>query len=145
MSASTAGTKKKAPFSAYVLAAGFGLVLATGLGALAGTFRPEQFWLVGGVFALCTFAPMAALGWLLFVSRHTVEREPHAEQSVERSWLERAQSGAFLDVLIATGVGLTTLAITDLDVSGTTVLTAVVLLSMVDAAVRYQVLSRRES
>ncbi|GAA4418735.1 hypothetical protein GCM10023169_08630 [Georgenia halophila] len=138
-------SRRRAPLGSYVLAVACALLLAAAFGTLAALLRDQDALLTGVVFGICALAPFLALFWLVLVSRHTVTSVPHAEESVERQWLDRATSGGFTDVLAACGIALTGVAITGLEVSGLAVLTAVVALAMVDVAVRYAVLSRRES
>ena len=74
-----------------------------------------------------------------------VPQDAHAEDSVERRWAEQAGSGAFLDVVIASGVSLVLLSVLDVDISATGVLTLLVVLALADSAVRYAVVSRRRA
>src|SRR4051812_10152003 len=81
-----------------------GLLFAAGLGAGAALLRPEQFWLVWGVFTACALAPSIALAWLVVGAGRRVRRDPRAEENVESRWFEKAASGALFDVLAAAGV-----------------------------------------
>ncbi len=139
------GTRRRAPLHSYAMAIASALVLAGGLGALAAFLREQDGVLTGVGLGIFTFPPLLALSWLVLVSRHTVTPEPHAEESVERQWLDRALSGGFTDVLTACGLALTAVAVTGVEISGLATLTAVVVLAMVDVVVRYVVISRRES
>lgn len=133
------------PTSAYIRAGLLAIGLAAGAGLVAGWVRDDQFWLVAGVFAACTLGPAIALGWFVFVSSHTVRPDPRAEDGVEARWVERASAGSFIDLVVAAGAGLTVSSLLDLDLSGRLVLLGVVVGAGADAAVRYAVLSRRES
>ena len=42
-----------------------GLAFAAVLGVGAALIRPEQFWLVFGVFTACSLSPSIALAWLI--------------------------------------------------------------------------------
>lgn len=136
-------TTTTAPTSAYLRAGllAAGITAAAGIGA--GLVRGDDFWLAAGVFGAAALGPALALGWLLFVSDHTVPQDAHAEDSVERRWAEQAGAGAFLDVVIASGVTLTLLSVLDVGISATGVLTLLVVLALADSAVRYAVVSRR--
>jgi hypothetical protein len=134
-----------APSSAYAKAGFVALAASLGTGAAAGWVRSDEFWLVAAVFAACTLGPAIALGWLVFVSGHTVQTDPHVEDSVEARWVERACSGAFIDLVIAAGVALTLTSVLDLHVPGGVVLLAVVIGAGADSVLRYGVISRRES
>src|SRR5690606_865162 len=104
------GTRRRAPLHSYAMAIASALVLAGGLGALAAFLREQDGVLTGVGLGIFTFPPLLALSWLVLVSRHTVTPEPHAEESVERQWLDRALSGCFTDVLTACGLALTAVA-----------------------------------
>ncbi|MEE6281930.1 hypothetical protein [Georgenia sunbinii] len=136
---------RRAPLSRYVLAVLLAIGLAAAAGFLASRFRAEDPWLVGVVFSAAMVGPLYALSWLLLVSSLVVEEDPHVEENVELRWAQRAAFGAFLDVLGTCGVALAALSISGLEVAGATVLLAVVVLGMIDVAVRYTVIKRRES
>lgn len=141
-----ATARRRAPLSRYLLAVGLALVLAVGAGILASVFRPEDPWLVGVVFAAAMSGPLFGLMWFLLVARFVVEEEPaHAEESIERRWVDRASFGTYCDLLGTAGVALAVLSITGWQVSANAALLAVVLLGMADFAARYLVISRRES
>ncbi|MEN3122340.1 hypothetical protein [Janibacter sp. LM] len=141
----TTTTRPTAPTGAYVRAGALALLVAAVAGAVAGWVRADEFWPVAVVFAACTLGPAIALGWLVFVSGHTVQPDPHVEDSVEARWVERACSGAFVDLVLAAGVALTLTSVLDMDLPGGLVLLAVVVAAGVDATRRYAVISRRES
>lgn len=141
----TTTTRPTAPPQAYLKAGLVALAAALVVGAVAGWVRGDEFWLVAVVFAICTLGPATALGWLVFVSGHTVQPDPHVEDSVEARWVERACSGAFIDLVVAAGVALTLTSVLDLDVPGGLVLLTVVCGAGIDSVLRYAVISRRES
>lgn len=144
--ATTAGAERRpAPWWAWAGAALVALAVAASVGAVAGMFRREDFWLVAVVFAVCVLPPAAMLGWFLVVRPRTSAPEPHAEENVERRWSERAAAGAFWDVLAAAGLALAAISLTGLELSARFALAAVLLLAMVDFYVRHAVVSRRES
>ena len=121
----------------------FGAVaLAVATGAAA-SYAREGTWeiLTVAVFALLSSPCWAGLLSILLAGPD--ERPPaHHEDSVESRWIERATSSAFLDVVLALGLATAATNIADIrPVSGVVFLT----LAMVDAAVRYAVLQRRES
>lgn len=141
----TTTARPAAPLGAYLRAGALALVVAALAGALAGWARGDEFWLVAAVFAACAVGPAVGIGWLLFVSDHTVEPDAHADESVESRWLERAMVGTFTDLIIATGVALALTSTLDLDVPGRVVLLAVLLGAGADTFARYLVISRREA
>ena len=131
----------------HAAAAVTGLLLAAGLGLLAGLFGDDdQFWLRTTVFAACTLGPAYGLGWLLFVPGGTgPDAVPHPEENVEHGWWQRSASGSFLDLLVVAGLAATALAVTDLRLDAVAVLTGLVVLGLADVTVRLAVLQRREA
>lgn len=133
----------RAPAGAYARMLATALIGAAAVGGIASLTRPENPWLAFAVFAACTMAPMAMLGWFVFVSRYTVTEEPHAEEGVEHRWYEQATSGAFHDIITMGGIALLVLSVSRLEVTGPTVLLWMLILAAADVAVRYQVLKHR--
>lgn len=128
----------------HVAAALTGLLIASAIGLLAGAFAPDEFWLRAVVFASCTVGPSYGVGWLVFLSGVTGEDPPaHVEETIEHQWLQRSTSAAFLDLLIAAGLGAFALAVTDLELAASSVLMWLVLFAFADVAVRLTVLRRR--
>jgi len=121
-----------------------GLLVATGIGLLAGAFAADRFWVHVVVFALCTLAPAYGLGWLLFVSPATGPAPvARPEESIEHDWWQRSAAASFLDLLTVAGVAAFALAVSGLEVSAGVVLSGVILLGFADLAVRFTVLRRR--
>ncbi len=84
-----------------------------------------------------------SLGAKVFISRHTVTRDPHGEQSVELQWMRQAGAGAFLDVLVATIVVALVLTVGRFQIEALPVLLGLVGLSAVDAGLRYVAIRHR--
>ncbi|WP_143469951.1 hypothetical protein [Kocuria sp. WRN011] len=145
MMATTTRTAGKAPLSAYVLSIVMALVLASIVGAIASVFYDENRLLGFVIFSACTAGTFFALGWVLFVSKYTVEEDAHAEDNIEHRWYDKATSGAFHDIITTAGIALFALAITRLEVSGMVVLTLILVLAVVSFAVRFWVARRRDS
>lgn len=143
--ATTTRTTGKAPLSAYVLAVVTSLVLASIVGAVASVFYDENRLLGFVIFAACTAGTFFALGWVVFVSKYTVEPDAHAEDNIESKWYAKATSGAFHDVITTAGIALVVLSISRLEVSGDTVLLLILILAMVSFAVRFWAAKRRDS
>ncbi|MCZ2821646.1 hypothetical protein O2V63_14975 [Modestobacter sp. VKM Ac-2977] len=128
----------------HIAAALTGLLIASGIGVLAGAFEPDEFWLRAVVFAFCTSTPAYGVGWLVFLSGVTGEDPPaHVEETIEHQWLQRSSSAAFLDLVIVAGLGALALAVTDLDLAASSVLMWLILFAFADVAVRLTVLRRR--
>jgi hypothetical protein len=130
----------------HLAAAVTALVVAAGIGLLAGSFGADQFWLRAAVFGACTLGPAYALGWLVFLAgRSGPAPVARPEETVEHQWFHRSASGSFLDLITAAGLGASALAITGLRVEASTVLTAIVILGFADVGVRMAVLRRRDA
>ncbi|MCD4853382.1 hypothetical protein LN996_21390 [Arthrobacter sp. AK01] len=136
-------TSRRAPVHHYVLATTLGAILTIAVAVLVGASNPGDFWLAAGIGALCTVYPAMSLGAKVFVSNHTVARDAHGEQSVELQWMRQAGAGAFLDVLVATIVAVLVLVIGRFTVDALPVLLGLVVLSALDAGVRYLVIRYR--
>jgi hypothetical protein len=136
-------TSKRAPIHHYVLAVILGAILTIAVALMVGASNPGDFWLAAGIGALCAVYPAMSLGIKVFVSRHTVTRDPHGEQSVELQWMRQAGAGAFLDVLVATIVAALVLTIGRLEIDALPVLLGLIGLSAVDAGLRYVAIRHR--
>ncbi|MEV0326413.1 hypothetical protein AB0H63_08150 [Micromonospora echinospora] len=139
---STSG-KRQAPIRAYLLMVVVGVALAAAFGAVAALSREESRVLSFGVFTAAALGPALSLSWLLLVSRHTVTLERHAQENVEKAWITNATSGACADTFVACGIALAAIAVTGLDISGTAALSGVLVLMLVDTALRYLAEKRR--
>ena len=137
-------TTRSARIVAWAKAITVGVFVAGVIGVIAALARGGDFWLTVAVFALCTLGPATGFGMLAFLGLDGPQEE-HAEESIERRWLDKAASGAFVDVFLASSVALAIVSTFDVSVEGIDVLIGVVLLAMIAPAVRYVVLSRRES
>jgi hypothetical protein len=122
-----------------------GLVVAACLGLGATLFRPEQLWLVFGVFTACSLAPCVALAWLVVGRGRQVALDPHAEENVESRWFDKAASGALVDLVPAAGLVAGAVGLFDVDLPGDLALLGVVAFALVDGGLRYALLTRRES
>ena len=122
-----------------------GLLFAAGLGAGAALLRPEQFWLVFGVFTACALAPSIARAWLVVGAGRRVRPDPRAEENVESRWFEKAASGALFDVLAAAGVTAGAVSLLGLPLSADVALVGVWAFALADGGLRYAVIRRRES
>ncbi|MEX5273159.1 hypothetical protein RF638_04305 [Kocuria sp. CPCC 205235] len=145
MMATTTRTTGKAPLSAYVLSIVMALVLASIVGAIASVFYDENRLLGFVIFSACTAGTFFALGWVLFVSKYTVEEDAHAEDNIEHRWYDKATSGAFHDIITTAGIALFALSVTRLEVSGTAVLILLLTLAMASFGLRFWAAKRRDS
>ena len=138
-----AGTR---PFSRDLVRAWVvGLLVAGALGAAAGLARPEDFWLVFGVFTACCLGPCIGLAWLVVGPGRRVQIDARAQENVETRWVEKAASGALFDVLAAAGLLAAAMSILGLDVPGDVVLLGLWGFALVDGGLRFAVLRRREA
>lgn len=102
-----------------------------------GREQEYAFWM-GALMALpgLVFGFMAT--WVLLVDRTTIRgavRDP--EHSIEGSWLEKAQSGAFQDTLILVALGAIAASLTGFELSLGTTTPVILVFMMASAAVRY--------
>lgn len=136
-------TGRPAPVSHIVLAITSGVIVSIVVALGIGATNPEDFWLAAGIGGLCVIYPSVSLGVRIFVSNHTVTRDPHGDESVELAWMRQAAAGAFLDVLITTLVAGVVLILGRFDVGAAPVLLALTGLSAADAGLRYLVIRYR--
>lgn len=117
-----------------------GGVAAWALAALDGGRREEIL-----VVAVVATPWIFALAWVVLVDRTSLrDAVDRPDDTIEAQWLQRAQSGAFTDLLLILGLTLIAGVIVDLDVSlriGLIVLTA---FAMGDVVVRMLWLKRRD-
>jgi hypothetical protein len=121
-----------------------GLLVAAAVGLGAALLRPEDFWLVFGVFAACSLAPCVGLAWMLVGAGRKVPVDARAEENVETRWIEKAASGALFDVLMAAGLLAGAIAVFGLDVPADVVLLGVWAFALIDGGLRFALLRRRE-
>lgn len=119
-----------------------GIPSAIGIGALAATFNDGPFVVTLVVFALATLPATWGLGLILLSD---IPPPEYGEDTIEHTWMTRAATGAFLDMVTALGVLVTVVIVLDLEISADLSLVAVLILAMVDVASRYWILRRRES
>jgi hypothetical protein len=136
----------RAPIKAWVATIALAVTLAFGAAAAIAQFLyPDSFPVAFWVFGFSLLGPLAALMWLLVISRHTVKVETHAEQGVERSWLHQAGFGALTDVFLLAGVGSAVIGLSRFPLTGTAALMGTAVLAAVSLGVRYSILRRRNS
>ncbi len=123
------------------------LVLAGGLGltvlvaAVAASTRASDPLLTFVVFAVSVGPVLVGGAWVLVPDPGRPAALEHDEDTVERSWVHRASSGAFPDLLTALGLSL---AVTTVLRAPEPPLVVFVVLAMVDFLIRYAVMARRE-
>lgn len=93
------------------------------------------------VFGLATAPALVSGAWILLVDQ-TPEGPAHPEDTVEHTWLHRACTGAFVDLVVAMGL---TVAVTSILATPEVPLVLFLLIGMSDAVIRYASLSRQES
>ena len=124
---------------------GVGLLAATGLGLVVAFPRSQDFWLVFLVFTACFLGPCIGLAWLTVGAGRKVAIDARADENVETRWIEKAASGALLDLLMAMGLLLGAMGLFGLEVRSDVVLMGLWAFAAVDAALRYALLRRREA
>lgn len=116
-----------------------GLAITAGIVAVFFSLYPDaNRVLAAAVFAALCLPTAVALGWALLVDRMTIRgATARPKDSVESHWLDKASAGAFLDVLVLTGVGSAILALTGTEISATFVCMAICIVAQLDCGVRY--------
>jgi hypothetical protein len=122
-----------------------GLLVAAAIGLVAALLRPEDFWLVFGVFTACSLGPAIGLAWLVVGRGRSVPEDPHAEENVESRWFHKAATATLLDLLMVIGLLAGALSVTRLDLPADLVLLGVWGFAVADGGLRFAVLRRREA
>ena len=117
---------------------------AYGLASSQGDADPRFPAVMGAVMAASALPAGAALAWLFLVDRTTLRGAVRdTEETVEGRWLEKAQSGAFGDLLVVLGLGTFVVAMTGWQPSLPLVGTGLLLVAGASVAVRYALQKRR--
>jgi hypothetical protein len=134
---------RTAPVTHYVLAVTFGAIVTIAAALITGATNPADFWQAAFIAAICAGFPSVSLGWKIFVTSHTVAVDAHGAESAEVRWLQQAAAGAFLDVVVAGTVATILLLVVRPPLEGLPVLLGLLVLSVVDAGIRYAVIRQR--
>ncbi len=117
---------------------------AYGLASSQGDADPRFPAVMGAVMAASALPVGAALAWLALVDRTTVRGAIRdTEETIEGRWLEKAQSGAFGDLLVVLGLGTFVVAMTGWQPSLPLVGAGLLLVAGASVAVRYALQKRR--
>lgn len=115
-----------------------------GLASGQGDADPRFPAVMGAVMAASALPAGAALAWLFLVDRTTVRGAIRdTEETIEGRWLEKAQSGAFGDLLVVLGLGTFVVAMTGWQPSLPLVGAGLLLVAGASVAVRYALQKRR--
>ncbi|WP_343282199.1 hypothetical protein AAG742_01300 [Micrococcus sp. 2A] len=128
-----------------------GLLIALLIGAAAyglATLREQPDarypWIMGLIMAATSLPIGTGVAWFLFVDRTTVRGAIRdTEETVEGRWLEKAQSGAFGDLLVVIGLGTFVIGMTGWQPSPSLTGATLIVVAAASAAVRYLLLKRR--
>ncbi|MDO4239752.1 hypothetical protein [Micrococcus sp.] len=128
-----------------------GLLIALLIGAAAyglATLRehpdPRYPWIMGLVMAATSLPIGAGVAWVRLVDRTTIRGAiRNTEETVEGRWLEKAQSGAFGDLLVVIGLGTFVIGMTGWQLSSSLTGAALIVVAAASAAVRYLLLKWR--
>lgn len=128
-----------------------GVVIALLIGAAAyglasgqGDADPRFPAVMGAVMAASALPVGAALAWLFLVDRTTLRGAVRdTEETIEGRWLEKAQSGAFGDLLVVLGLGTFVVALAGWQPSLPLVGAGLLLFAGASVAVRYALQKRR--
>ncbi|MCV7719678.1 hypothetical protein M3C89_008380 [Micrococcus luteus] len=117
---------------------------AYGLASSQGDADPRFPAVMGAVMAASALPVSAALAWLALVDRTTVRGAIRdTEETIEGRWLEKAQSGAFGDLLVMLGLGTFVVALAGWQPSLPLVGAGLLLVAGASVAVRYALQKRR--
>lgn len=117
---------------------------AYGLASSQGDADPRFPTVMGAVMAASALPVGAALAWLALVDRTTVRGAIRdTEETIEGRWLEKAQSGAFGDLLVVLGLGTFVVALAGWQPSLPLVGAGLLLFAGASVAVRYALQKRR--
>ena len=115
-----------------------------GLASSQGDAGPRFPAVTGAVMAASALPVGAALAWLALVDRTTVRGAIRdTEETIEGRWLEKAQSGAFGDLLVVLGLGTFVVAMTGWQADLPLVGAGLLLVAGASVAVRYALQKRR--
>ena len=115
-----------------------------GLASSQGDAGPRFPAVTGAVMAASALPVGAALAWLFLVDRTTLRGAVRdTEETVEGRWLEKAQSGAFGDLLVVLGLGTFVVALAGWQPSLPLVGAGLLLFAGASVAVRYALQKRR--
>ena len=128
-----------------------GVVIARLIGAAAYGLASSQGdadsrfpTVMGAVMAVSALPVGAALAWLFLVDRTTLRGAVRdTEETIEGRWLEKAQSGAFGDLLVVLGLGTFAVALAGWQPSLPLVGAGLLLFAGASVAVRYALQKRR--
>lgn len=117
---------------------------AYGLASSHGGADPRFPTVMGAVMAASALPVGAALAWLFLVDRTTLRGAVRdTEETIEGRWFEKAQSGAFGDLLVVLGLGTFVVAMTGWQPSLPLVGAGLLLFAGASVAVRYALQKRR--
>lgn len=117
---------------------------AYGLASSQGDADPRFPVVMGAVMAASALPVGAALAWLFLVDRTTLRGAVRdTEETVEGRWLEKAQSGAFGDLLVVLGLGTFVVALAGWQPSLPLVGAGLLLFAGASVAVRYALQKHR--
>ena len=115
-----------------------------GLASSQGDAGPRFPAVTGAVMAASALPVGAALAWLFLVDRTTLRGAVRdTEETIEGRWLEKAQSGAFGDLLVVLGLGTFVVALAGRQLSLPLVGAGLLLFAGASVAVRYALQKRR--
>ncbi|MGO2051965.1 hypothetical protein ACT3UD_09890 [Glutamicibacter sp. 287] len=123
-----------------------GILLSAGGGLLFARLNfPENFVMAALVMMAGLLPVLSVACWALLLDRDTLRgATKNPEISVESQWYDKAAVGVFQDLLLVCGLGGAVFSFLQVQASIGLVLAGVVLLAMVDFAVRYWLIKRVE-
>ncbi len=127
----------------WTLAVLVGLAVASVVGLLAWLLSPVTPALSGVVFAVTSLPVGITLGWVIFVAPATMPTSPHAEDSIEVTWMDQALTGTATDLVVVIGLTLAAVSITRWELPTVLLLLALLIVAFGSASVRYTLARHR--
>lgn len=133
----------------YPLIVVIAIVVGLAIGVSAAVFNtdPDPYPAITGVsMGTVTFLGARGIAWVLLVGNRRPEaRLARKEDSVERRWMRRAYSGAFVDLLIVMVAVTLILVITRWDVQAFVVVSMLIGMASVDWVIRMLIIRGRQT
>ncbi|GAB3529754.1 hypothetical protein [Arthrobacter monumenti] len=118
------------------------------IGVSAGLFEPvnDFAWLAGLAFGTLGFLAAGLVAWVVLVAGKDpkIVRTENAN-SIEQSWIRRAASSAFFDLIVLLSLVVLFFSITRFEAPLQFVLAPVVFMALADMGIRRAILAKRES
>lgn len=132
------------PALAVAVPIGVALALGTALGVYYGGGLDSDPLLTVGILGVAIMFPAIALVYAIVVDRTTIKGAvARPEESIESRWYEKAAAGTFTDLLLVAGILAVVASFMTWTAELNLVFSGLILLAMVDFAIRYLLIRKR--